>query len=127
MARFWSRVIQPFRAAPIDIKKKKLPVVAIHEYVKLITVQHILKDSIIYSKHLVRVEQLEKAYNQFKQKKYHWKQVDPFVQVWYEELERVCQQGQVALTLLQAQLEDLSHTLHDIVSLQYPLCIYSTD
>jgi hypothetical protein len=118
MTRFWSRITLPFRATSSnDVKKKKLPTIAVPEYVKRTTTQHLLKDSIIYSKHLVRVEHLEREYGHLKQKKHHWKQLEPFVHVWYCELERVCQQSQVALALLQRQLEELSCTLHAIVSL----------
>ncbi|KAG2205638.1 hypothetical protein INT47_007994 [Mucor saturninus] len=73
----------------------------------------------MYSRHLVRIDLLEKAYSHLlinQQNKSYWKLMDPFIQIWYTELDRVCQQSQIALANLKHQLDDLSTILCAISS-----------
>lgn len=115
MTRFWTRLIQPFRKEKKN--KKKLPVIVFDEYAKP---PSYLKESNLYGRHLVRIDKLEKAYSHIllnQQKKSYWKLMDPFIQIWNIELDRVCQQSQSALLVLKNQLEDLSYLLCVVVSL----------
>lgn len=119
MTRFWTRFIRTFRKEKEN--KKKLPsAVVFDEYV---TPPSYLKESHLYGYHLVKIEKLERAYNnllllqqQQKKKSSYWKTMEPFIQTWYSELERVCHQSKSALMVLQAQLEDVSHILRAVVS-----------
>lgn len=116
MVRLWNRLTKPFRKE----KKKRLPTIVFDEYAKP---PSYLKESIIYSQHLVQIDKLEKAYTRLltSNKKSYWKSMDPFIQIWYHELDRVCQHSQTTLILLKAQLEELSHSLCAIVSFFTPL------
>ncbi|KAI8072078.1 hypothetical protein BDF21DRAFT_495671 [Thamnidium elegans] len=111
MVRLWNRLTKPFRRE----KKKRLPTIVFDEYAKP---PSYLKESIIYNQHLVRIDKLEKAYTRLltSNKKSYWKSMDPFIQIWYHELDRVCQHSQNTLILLKAQLEELSHSLCAISS-----------
>lgn len=114
MTRFWTRLAQPFRKEKKN--KKKLPIIVFDEYSKP---PSSLKQSNMYSRHLVRIDLLEKAYSHLlinQQNKSYWKLMDPFVQIWYTELDRVCQQSQIALANLKIQLDDLSIILCAVVS-----------
>lgn len=120
MAQLLNRLIQSFRKE--NKNKKRLPTIVFDEYAKP---PSYLKESILYSPHLVHTDKLEKAYIRLlsnQHKKSYWKSMDPFIQIWYHELDRVCQHSQNTLSLLKTQLEDLSHTLCAIVSLPtFPL------
>ncbi|CEP14692.1 hypothetical protein [Parasitella parasitica] len=71
----------------------------------------------------IRVDRLQNAYchlqHQQQQQKTQtpfWKFMDPFIQTWYSELERVCRTSQTALITLNTQLEEISNTLRFISS-----------
>ncbi|KAK4513862.1 uncharacterized protein ATC70_005868 [Mucor velutinosus] len=75
-----------------------------------------LKESYMYGKRLVRVDKLQSAYYhlQQQQKKSQvpfWRFMDPFIQTWYSELERLCRSSQSALIMLNMQLEEVSNTI----------------
>jgi hypothetical protein len=120
MTRFWSRLIQPFQQRKEKRNSKKtnrLPVIVFDEYAKSTSY---LKESCMFGHYLVRIDRLENAYNQINQqqknKQSYWKMMDPFIQIWYNELDRICHQSQNALIVLKSQLEDLSRTLCAVVS-----------
>lgn len=109
MARFWTRLFHS--------KKKKLPVIVFDDYAQS---KH-LKESYMYGKHLVRVDKLQNAYCRLQQQQQKsqapfWRFMDPFVQTWYSELERICRTSQSALIMLNTQLEEVSNTICFIVS-----------
>ncbi|KAL7324193.1 hypothetical protein PS15p_210737 [Mucor circinelloides] len=75
-----------------------------------------LKESYMYGKHLVRVDKLQNAYCHLQQQQQKsqapfWRFMDPFIQTWYSELERVCRASQSALIMLNTQLEEVSNTI----------------
>lgn len=119
MTRFWTHFIQLFQQKRKDNSKKKLPVILFDEYAKP---PSYLKESCFYGHALVRVDRLESAYSQIdlpqckKTSSSYWKLMDPFIQVWCNELERVSHQCQNALSVLNSQLEDVSHILRAVVS-----------
>ncbi|KAL9550865.1 hypothetical protein MBANPS3_004528 [Mucor bainieri] len=105
MARFWTRLFH-------SSKKKKLPVIVFDDYAQS---KH-LKESYMYGKHLVRVDKLQSAYCHLQQQQQRsqapfWRFMDPFIQTWYSELERVCRTSQLALIMLNTQLEEVSNTI----------------
>lgn len=109
MTRFWTRLFHS--------KKKKLPVILFDDYAQS---KH-LKESYMYGKHLVRVDKLQSAYYHLQQQQQKsqapfWRFMDPFIQTWYSELERVCRTSQTALIMLNTQLEEVSNTICFIVS-----------
>ncbi|OAD07654.1 hypothetical protein MUCCIDRAFT_104592 [Mucor lusitanicus CBS 277.49] len=105
MARFWTRLFHG--------KKKKLPVIVFDDYAQS---KH-LSESYMYGKHLVRVDKLQHAYCHLQQQQQQksqapfWRFMDPFIQTWYSELERVCRTSQSALIMLNTQLEEVSNTI----------------
>jgi hypothetical protein len=108
MARFWTRLFHS--------KKKKLPVIIFDDYVQS---RH-LKESYMYGKHLVRVDKLQSSYCHLQRQQQasqapFWRFMDPFIQTWYSELERVCRASQSALIMLNTQLEEVSNTICFIV------------
>lgn len=110
MARFWTRLFHG--------KKKKLPVIVFDDYAQS---KH-LSESYMYGKHLVRVDKLQHAYCHLQQQQQQksqapfWRFMDPFIQTWHSELERVCRTSQSALIMLNTQLEEVSNTICFIVS-----------
>ncbi|GAN04758.1 hypothetical protein MAM1_0072c04223 [Mucor ambiguus] len=114
MARFWTRLF--------GSKKKKLPVIVFDDYDQ----SKYLKESYMYGKHLVRVDKLQIAYCHLQQQQQKsqapfWRFMDPFIQTWYSELERVCRTSQSALIMLNTQLEEVSNTICFIVSRSFPI------
>ncbi|KAI8644963.1 hypothetical protein BD408DRAFT_441291, partial [Parasitella parasitica] len=111
MTRFWTRFFH-------GSKKRKLPLIVFDDY----TQSEHLKESYLYGKHLVRVDRLQNAYNhlqqqqQMKTQKSFWKCMDPFIQTWHSELDKVCHTSQSALIVLNTQLEEVSNTVRYISS-----------
>ncbi|KAI8886192.1 hypothetical protein K501DRAFT_270104 [Backusella circina FSU 941] len=131
MARLWTRIV---RSIPSFKKQssKKLPVISLNDYKSL----SYLNESIIYSPHLLNISSLESACNalllSISKNTPYWMIVNPFVQTWYLELERIHRCSQNALSILIQQIETLSHTLFEIfdmlwelgdLSLQHPLLL----
>jgi hypothetical protein len=126
MTRFWTRVIrsiQPFKKQ----RSKKLPVISLNDFKSL---SH-LNESIIYSPHLLNISALEDACNalllNISKNTPYWMIVNPFVQTWYLELERIHKCSQNSLSLILQQIEALSQNLFEIVSslnFNYAILIY---
>lgn len=111
MTRIWNRLFHTSR------KRDKLPIILFDEYIS--TSNNHLKESNTYGKHLVSTDRLSRAYRVFLQqqrkKHSHWKCIDPFVQTWYAEFEKVNQQVQVAEDYLNDQLKEMSRKLLAVV------------
>lgn len=120
MTRFWSRFVQPFHHKK---NNNKLPVLVFNEYIA--TSNNHLKGSHIYGKHLVSTERLSRAYDMYLKHHYRhkrtsrgsssWRYMDPFIQIWYSEFQKINQQVQVAEDILDTQLSELYRKLISIV------------